>query len=431
MIPTRTRVRLSADGCVGSGWMAASLAAMAREDTIGRRIQMYRLRRGLTQEVLAGRVGRSTSWLSQVERGLRGVESWRVILDLAGVLKVDPRALVDRPLNLAPNGGRRFEPLAAMRRALGDYGGVWPHADSTDEPADIRALQDNVRHVNVLYQAAHYEEAGALLARLVPAAERTSRQPAGGDHGAGLGVLCDAYCAMAKTLAKVSETEWAWVAAERALAAAQQAQDEVRIAFSAYHLGHVFLRAGRMDECLNVTTRAAERLGRERRGAAEESLIGGLYLAALLASARESDRGVMRELLAEATASAERLGEDRNDFWVAFGPTNVAIHRLSMAVELGDAGEAERTGESIDVSRLARGLVGRRAQVYVDLARAYGQRRRDAAAVNVLLQAERLSPEVIRYNAIVRDLLRDLLRREHRASTPELHRLAERLGVLD
>jgi hypothetical protein len=41
-----------------------------------------------------------------------------------------------------------------------------------------------------------------------------------------------------------------------------------------------------------------------------------------------------------ARTIAEQLGEDRNDYGTEFGPSNVAIHALSIAVELGDAGQA-------------------------------------------------------------------------------------------
>src|SRR5213594_705689 len=94
---------------------------MAPEMPIGERIQAYRQRRGLTQALLAQRVGRSTSWLSQVERGIRGVENWRVILDLADVLGCDPRDLVGRPLSLAPNGGITFRSLDDLRSLLTGY----------------------------------------------------------------------------------------------------------------------------------------------------------------------------------------------------------------------------------------------------------------------------------------------------------------------
>lgn len=58
---------------------------MVAEPPIGERISAYRRRRGLSQAALAGLVGRSESWLSQVERGIRSVDRLSVLLDLAKI----------------------------------------------------------------------------------------------------------------------------------------------------------------------------------------------------------------------------------------------------------------------------------------------------------------------------------------------------------
>jgi len=54
---------------------------------------VYRRRRGLSQAALAGLVGRSESWLSQVERGIRSVDRLSVLLDMAKILHVDVESL--------------------------------------------------------------------------------------------------------------------------------------------------------------------------------------------------------------------------------------------------------------------------------------------------------------------------------------------------
>ena len=59
----------------------------------GQRIARARRRRGLSQVALAGLAGRSESWLSQVERGLRPVDSHSVLVSLADILHVDVREL--------------------------------------------------------------------------------------------------------------------------------------------------------------------------------------------------------------------------------------------------------------------------------------------------------------------------------------------------
>ena len=70
---------------------------------LGERIAAYRRRRGLSQAALAGLVGRSESWLSQVERGVRSVDRLSVLLDMARVLHVDVESLSGRPWQYAPN----------------------------------------------------------------------------------------------------------------------------------------------------------------------------------------------------------------------------------------------------------------------------------------------------------------------------------------
>jgi hypothetical protein len=48
----------------------------------------------------------------------------------------------------------------------------------------------------------------------------------------------------------------------------------------------------------------------------------------------------------------------------------------------------------------------------------------------MLVIAEQTAPQLVRYDAATYDLLALLLRREHRASTPQLRPLAQRAGVI-
>ncbi len=94
-------------------------------ETAGQRIARARRRRGLSQAVLAGLVGRSESWLSQVERGKRGVDSHSVLVRLAEVLRVDIEELTgsaDRD-----ETGRRAYPAAPLiEQAMMGYGAPSP-----------------------------------------------------------------------------------------------------------------------------------------------------------------------------------------------------------------------------------------------------------------------------------------------------------------
>src|SRR3954454_17324593 len=113
---------------------------MSDGEGLGRRIRTYRRRRGLSQAALAGLVGRSESWLSQVERGVRSVDRMSVLLDLARVLHVDVEALVGRPWQLAPNGNTIADALSDVWEALTSYNSLLDRpAVQVSSLAELRA----------------------------------------------------------------------------------------------------------------------------------------------------------------------------------------------------------------------------------------------------------------------------------------------------
>jgi hypothetical protein len=77
----------------------------------------------------------------------------------------------------------------------------------------------------------------------------------------------------------------------------------------------------------------------------------------------------------------------------------------------------------VDTDQLAPGLLGRRSQLHIDLAWAYGQQRNDPATVLSLLEAERVAPEAVRYNVTAREPVWECLKRERRTATPGLRGL--------
>src|SRR3954469_10929011 len=89
--------------------------------SIGERIAAYRRRRGLSQAALAGLIGRSESWLSQVERGVRSVDRMSILLDMGKVLHVDVESLTGRPWQYAPNGGSTPADLDEVRKYFARY----------------------------------------------------------------------------------------------------------------------------------------------------------------------------------------------------------------------------------------------------------------------------------------------------------------------
>ncbi|GAA4942933.1 hypothetical protein GCM10023238_06030 [Streptomyces heliomycini] len=64
------------------------MRGMTQNLTIGERVAWYRRRRGLSQEVLAGLVGRTTDWLSKAENNRIELDRLSVITSLADALDI-------------------------------------------------------------------------------------------------------------------------------------------------------------------------------------------------------------------------------------------------------------------------------------------------------------------------------------------------------
>src|SRR5690606_41786648 len=94
---------------------------------IGRRVAYWRSRRRMSQQVFADRLGKSKSWVDKVERGVRRLDKFSLIHDIAEVLQVDPHLLLERdpepPRNGQAAAGRGVDQveIAQMRAALERY----------------------------------------------------------------------------------------------------------------------------------------------------------------------------------------------------------------------------------------------------------------------------------------------------------------------
>lgn len=106
----------------------------------GQRIARARRRRGLSQAALAGLVGRSESWLSQVERGLRQVDSHSVLLSLAEVLRVDVAELTGD--EQAEQQASQYTAALDIERAMMVYDGLESviGGDEAGRTPDIKRL---------------------------------------------------------------------------------------------------------------------------------------------------------------------------------------------------------------------------------------------------------------------------------------------------
>jgi transcriptional regulator with XRE-family HTH domain len=393
------------------------------QQALGRKIAAERRRRGLSQPELARMVDRSVAWVSQVERGVRKVDRMSVLESLADALEVPLAELAAE----APVVAAVTEELPAARSLRLILSGAYALSGMLVDrrPPAMSRLRGQVREGWDLVHAAKYAELSDLLRSLVPDLENAVRKFPPARRAEASELLATAYQACSAALAKLGEPEAAWIAADRAMDAAERAGNPLLVAAGAFRLVFVFLAARHYDQAEEAAQTAVEALkAKADAGDAEAmSLCGGFTLQRAVIASRLNDSDTAYGMLDQAKDIATRLGDGRNDFGTEFGPANVGIHEVAIAIDLGDAGRALRVASGLDVTDLS---PERQSRLLIDVARAHAQRRQPDEAVAALLRAEAIGAEQVRGHEAVRQLVNDLLAMQERP-TAELREFAGRL----
>lgn len=160
-------------------------------------------------------------------------------------------------------------------------------------------------------------------------------------------------------------------------------------------------------------------------------MAGLMHLARAHTAARERRADEAGTHLSEAQYLASRIGEN-NGMLQHFGPTNVALWRLGIGIELSESGRAYEEAMRTELDLTALGSAERQASLRLNLARAlaYSRADRDTEAIRHLDAADRLAPQRIRMDPMARELVTLLHRRARRRSPLwELDSLRNRFGI--
>ena len=393
------------------------------QQALGRKIAAERRRRGLSQPELARMIDRSVAWVSQVERGVRKVDRMSVLETVATALDIPLAELAaEAPVVAAVSE----EPPGAsgLRLVLSGAHALHAMLDGRHAPA-ISTLRTRSREAWELTHAGRYAELTDLLGSLVPDLETAARTVPETQRAGVFELLATTYQASSAALAKIGEPDAAWIAADRAMAAAERANNPLLVAAGAFRLVFVFIAARHYDQAEETARTAAAALWpkADQGDPQAMSLWGGLTLQRAVIAARANDADAAYGELEQADRTAERLGDGHNEFNTEFGPVNVRLYEIAVAVELGDAGRALRAAATVDTSGLS---AERQARMLIDVARAHAQRRQISEAVAALVQAEAITPEHVRGHDLARQLASDLLTMQDPPSR-ELGELVERL----
>lgn len=376
----------------------------------GERIQILRERKGLSRPVLAGLVGMSASWLKGIEQGRRLPPRLPILVRLAEALAVgDVAVLAGTDMDL---GGATSVPVAsfacipheavpAIRDAMRD-----PMLSPPEGPVDVEALASRAAEAWKLWHTSreHRTDVGRILPRLVTDARAAARLTQGTAHRSASTVLADVYALVQHEIVWASERELTWTAADRAMAAAQDADAPAALAGAAWTLGMVQRSAGDTDGALSLATDAIGLLERQPDNAGDElrGLAGALHLHAAATCARAGREGDAWRHWDKASAIAARLPDRYYHPWTMFGTANVALHAVSLNADLSRSAEARTQAERIDPDDIP--SRERRGRFAVEIARSYHQRRDLPATLHWLEQAYQTSADSVRYSPTARQM---------------------------
>lgn len=283
-----------------------------------------------------------------------------------------------------------------------------PAAEPAVMPPSRQDLAEGVATAKADYQACRYQQILDRLVVLLPALN-SARSESGGDEREQLDTLAaDLYHVVGSVLLKCGDQPMALVAAERSRRCGIASEDPIAMGTSARIMTHALMANGHTRHALHLAQASAEDLDQATRlsSVGAVAAYGALVLRGAVAAARADDRNTAATMLDEASRAATRLGQDGNDRWTGFGPGNVLLHRVNVALALGDAGIAISLARQVQLDKIR--LAERKAALFVDVAQAYTQWGRHEQGLSALRTAYRVAPEEIRFRPAVRRIVGDL-----------------------
>jgi transcriptional regulator with XRE-family HTH domain len=384
---------------------------------LGRRVREVRSWRQLTLREAAGLAGLSFSFWGQMERGDKAVTNRKTLEAMASALRVHPTELTGQPWtphdadDADAHAGLMAIEIALERYELG-----------TEPEVPARAWPQIQADLDRLIKITHWTSDHAVMGELAPAV-------IGELHGAYLRLpqqrrevllgLMNAYSSAMWTTKRLGGRGLPTLAARRVQHCAEALGDPVWLGYAAWLRGNATGQLDRAAQYRRSVTVAETLTGQLDSGDALQAY-GMLHLSAATAATH----------LQEASALAARMDTEVGTWahlW--FGPTNVGIWKTSLALEIGEHGQALEAAKTVHPELLPGGV--RQAEFWAEVGRALvATKKTREKGVRVLLHAEQLAPQLIRTDVFVRETVADLLRQARRdAGGRELRGLAWRMGV--
>lgn len=414
-------------GAVGISCDAVGVKGATNHLTPGEKVAYFRRRRGMSQSVLAGLVGKTVSWVEKIESGRANLQVLPSIARLAQVLDIAPTELLPDDI-VQVDASTRGRSVPALRQQLLGYRFVSPrYLDAPVVTMDVPTLGEAVNNVWSAYQASRFGYVIAELHRLLPVALATVQDSRGVDVERARVQMAHLYQVASCVLTKIGETDLAFICADRSDQLIAESNDlGARISIQR-SIAHALLSNAQYDDALAVIDQTLTLAPTAPSRPDVISALGTTHLVGAMINARTRNRPLARAHMERAGQASVALGHDANHLWTAFGPTNVAIHEVAVAAELGDYQRAAHLGQQVDATPMP---MERQVRHNLEVARALHFQHKQADALARVLSAESIAPDQVRRHYLTHSLVHEWIRSRKVKPSVELHGLARRTGVL-
>jgi transcriptional regulator with XRE-family HTH domain len=400
-----------------------SMPEILFQETPGDRVKMLRKRAGLTQQELALQVDRTQGWVSQVERSKFDLDQVSIVNSLARALHAHPREILGEP-GVEDGGHRGLESANELLRRLRRL----DLPPNTDLHRPLPEVEKDSHKVAALRGAAEYTAMGSPTVALFEDLHAACADPSPKTREQAFRLLTFA-CKEAHSFGYgLNHPHLVEVATLRARWCAQQSDDPLLSALADYMAARDAWTTADWEDANLLVDRALYTVESSDAGrAARASMAGALHLRAAITAARTGNGDEAYARLDAAADAAHELDNQADPYLNCFSTGNVQIHRVAVAVELGDGAEAVRASRGLVIPKdLPR---SRAAHHFLDTARGWvwvGETERGLAALE---RADRLAPQFVRNHPMARATVRSLLRAEKRSTRERLRSMATRVGV--
>ncbi|MFG1874051.1 multiprotein-bridging factor 1 family protein [Sphaerisporangium sp. NPDC049003] len=392
--------------------------------SFGDRLRFHRERAGMSRTVLGELCGRSAEWVKAIERGRLLMPRMPLLLRLSEILQIDDLAKLtgEQKLNASTYTKHRHEKVAQVARALATY----PLAAPDREPLAAGELAANVAQAWMVWHGSPHQRTAiaTVLPRLLEDARAAVRQLDGNDRRRAQTSLAQIYHLAQLYLSFQPMPELVLLTGDRAMQAAQDADDPHAMAAAAWYLNHVFRDAGEQAEARIDLAHQATRLLRPEDSEQDRQLWGLQHLAMALSYAKTGRRGDAERHWDRADRAARSL--DGHHPWLLFGRAMVDAYSVTMYADLTDGYEATRQADRLSLDMPS---ATRRSFHLIEMARAYHLKREPLAMVHLLGKAYKVSPDTISYNLFTRSAVQELMASGNRTVRDDARALARKLQL--